>query len=209
MKRFFLIIIPLSFIWSVSVFAQEGEDESFQVFGKDTVYPLRDGRFILNERIYKKNSPYLTMAYGAGYNINKSTIEQNLLISYHHFIRNVGLSIGYHASSDIQVWWRSYQKQNDLFLAGGWRLEGLRYNLGVFAGPSLAYGSYVAWSDEHEGNRAYGFTTLGGVAELQFTYRIFYDIGVGLSLYGSYNKDYAVAGAQVHLFFSTAYVRNY
>ena len=209
MKKILFLLPALSFIWSATIFAQVIEGEDYQVFGKDTVYPLKDGRFLLNERIYKQNSPYLTLAYGAGYNHKKSSIEQNLIISYHHFIRNVGLGIGYHTSSDIQVWWRSFQKQNDLFLAGGWRLEGLRYNLGIFAGPSLAYGSYIAWSDERGENRAYGFTTLGGMAEIQLTYRIFYDIGVGLSLYGSYNKYYAVTGAQFHLFFSTAYIRDY
>jgi hypothetical protein len=209
MKRIFLIVFSLSFFWSGNILAQDAEEEAYRVHGKDTVFPLRDGRFILNEKIYKQNSPYLTLAYGAGMNHKKSTIEQNLLISYHHFINNIGLTIGYHASSDIQVWWRSYQKQNDLYLGAGKRFEGLRYNIGLFAGPSLAYGSYIDWSEEDGENRAFGYNALGGFAEIQMTYRIFYDIGVGLSLYGSYNKYYTVSGAQIHLFFSTAYVREY
>jgi len=124
MKKLFLVILPLFFIWSAPGIAQE-EDETFQVHGKDTVYPLKDGRFMVREKIYKKNSPYMTMAYGAGMNMGKKTIEHNLLISYHHFINKIGVGIGYHTSSDIKVWWRSYQKQNDLFLAGGGRHEGL------------------------------------------------------------------------------------
>ncbi len=201
--------MPLFFVWSFQCLAQDESEGSYIVYGKDTTYPLKDGRFIFNEKIYKENSPYLTMAYGAGFNFGMKAVEQNLLISYHHFINKLGLSIGYHTSSDIQVWWRSYQKQNDLYLAGGYRYEGLRHNLSFFAGPSLAYGSYIAWSEERGENRAFGFTNLGAVAELQFTYRIWYDIGLGLSLYGSVNPDYMVAGAQLHLFFSTAFVRYY
>jgi len=208
MKKLILILTPLFFLCSMG-FAQVEEEDGFLVYGKDTVFPLSDGRILLNEKIYKENSPYLTLAYGAGSNLKQGGIEQSLMVSYHHFIGDIGLGIGYHTSSDIKIWWRSYQKLNDLWLGAGWRYERLRYNLGIFAGPSLAYGSYIAWSDEHNENRAYGFTNVGGVAEIQFTYRLLYDVGVGISLYGSMNKLYTVAGAQVHLFFSTAFVRNY
>lgn len=207
MKRLLLFLIPLSFI-GTAAFGQ-AEDDGFLAYGKDTIYPIRDNRFIFNEKIYRQNAPFLTLGYGAGYNFLRDSIEQNMMITYHHFIGNLGLSIGYHTSSDIKVWWRSYQKLNDFWLGGGYHIERPRYNFSAFAGPSLAYGSWIAWSDEHEENRAYGFTTLGGVAELQFTYRILYDVGIGASLYGSVNRYYAVAGAQIHLFFSTAFVRNY
>lgn len=209
MKRLFLLLLPLSFVW-ISGFSQTEEEEvTFEVHGKDTVYPLNDGRVIFDEKIYKLNAPYLTLAYGAGNNFTQGGLEQNMMISYHYFFKNFGLGLGYHSSSDQRVWWRSYQKQNDFWLGAGWRLEKHRFNLGAFIGPSLAYGSYIAWSDEDQENRAYGYTTLGGVAELQATYRVLYDVGVGLSLYGSYNSFYSVAGAQVHLYFSTAFVRNY
>jgi hypothetical protein len=208
MKRLILSLVSLSFICALG-FGQDVIEDTYKVYGKDTIYPLRDGRFIFNEKIYKERSPYLTLAYGAGYNFLQPGVEQNMMVSYHHFIKNYGLSLGYHASSDIKVWWRSYQKLNDFWLGGGWRFERPRWNIGVFAGPSLAYGSWIAWSEERQENRAYGFTTLGGVAEMQLTYRIFYDVGLGLTLHGSYNKYYSVAGAQIHLFFSTAFVRNY
>lgn len=208
MKKLILILIPLSFLCSMS-FAQVEEEDSFLVYGKDTVYPLRDGRILFNEKIYKKNSPYLTLAYGTGKRFDLPGLEQNMMISYHHFIGNIGIGIGYHASSDIQVWMRSWNKLNDLWLSGGWRYERLRYNLGVFAGPSLSYGKYIVLDDIEQTELSYAFRTLGAVAEVQFTYRLLYDLGVGLSLYGSINQNYSVAGAQVHLYFSTAFVRNY
>lgn len=208
MKRLILSLLSLSFICVASL-GQAETEETYKVFGKDTIYPIRDGRFIFNEKIYKEKAPYLTLAYGAGYNYKQPGVEQNMMVSYHHFIGKYGLSLGYHASSDIKVWWRSYQKLNDFWLGGGWRFERPRYNIGVFAGPSLAYGSWIGWSEERGENRAYGFTTLGGVAEVQLTYRLLYDLGVGLTLHSSINRYYSIAGAQVHLFFSTAFVRNY
>lgn len=208
MKRLILSVLSLSFICAAS-FGQVVEEDPYRVYGKDTIYPLRDGRFILHEKIYKERAPYLTLAYGANRNFKKSTVEQNMMITYHHFLGKLGLSLGYHTSSDIKVWWRSYQKLNDFWLGGGYRYEHPKFNLSAFVGPSLSYGSWIAWSDELEENRAYGFTTLGGVAEVQMTYRLLYDVGVGLSLYGSVSEYHAVAGAQVHFFFSTAFVRNY
>ncbi len=206
MKKLILILIPLFFLCSKG-FAQVEDEEGFLVYGKDTVFPLRDNRILLDEKIYQKNSPYLTMAYGVGNNFSLGGFEQDMMITYHHFIGDIGLSLGYHASSDIQVWMRSWHKLNDFWLGAGWRLERPRFNLGIFAGPSLAYGRYIYTEGQKDFSNY--FRTLGGVAEVQLTYKLLYDVGVGLSLYGSVNNQYSVAGAQLHLYFSTAFVRNY
>jgi len=164
MKKLLLLLLPLIFLFSTNIRAQNEQDE-FIVSGKDTIVPLNEGRFIFNDRIYKENSPYFTMAYGAGWNLGHGAIEQNMTLSYHHFIKKTGLAIGYHSSSDNKIWWRSYQKLNDLFLLAGIRHETVRYNFSAFAGPTLAYGSYIKYSEELEQNMAHGFTTLGGVFE--------------------------------------------
>jgi len=208
MKKLILILTPLFFLCSMG-FAQVEEEDGFLVYGKDTVFPLSDGRILFNEKIYKENSPYLTLAYGFGNNFTQGGLEQDMMITYHHFIGDIGLGIGYHASSDIQVWMKSWHKLNDFWLGAGWRYERLRYNLSIFAGPALAYGQYIEWDVDEQKDLSNYFRTFGGVAEIQFTYRLLYDVGVGVSLYGSMNKLYTVAGAQVHLFFSTAFVRNY
>lgn len=202
MKYFFLFLIPLSIVFASPVNAQVEEEDEGAV-------QIDENRFIYNGRIYRQNSPYLTMGYGAGYNFANNTVEQNMTISYHHFIKKVGLAIGYHSSSDEKIWWRSFQKLNDLHLMIGKRWEGLKYNASAFAGPAYAYGSYVGWNDTYEREWAFGYNTVGVVAEFQFTYRIFYDIGIGLSGYISANKYTQIAGAQFHVFFSTAFVRSY
>lgn len=209
MNRKILILLTLSVLISCAVSGQEKVKKKNASESADTTIVLGKGRIVFKDRIYRQNASYLTVAYGAGYGFESKLIEQNMNISYQHFLKKVGLQIGYHSSSDTKIWWRSYQKLNDLYLGIGKRWESSRYNFSVFGGPSLAYGSYIDWNDKYQKDWAYGFTTGGLHAEAQATYKITYDIGVGLSVYGSINNQYSVAGAQVHLFFSTAFIRNY
>ena len=208
MKMNLFILLLLSFLFS-GVNAQDTIKKVELKMEKDTAVVISGGRFILNDRIYRSNAPYFTLGYGAGYNIGKDTLEQNLNISFHYFFKDFGLFAGYHTSSDIKIWWRSYQKLNDLYLGIGKRWESTRFNVSIFGGPSLAYGSYIKWDPGKERDFAYGFTTAGLMLEGQITYRILYDVGIGLTVYSSLNRYYQVAGAQLHLFFSTAFVRNY
>lgn len=199
MIRRILIMLPLTFLFILPVNSQEAD--SAMVMGKN--------RIVYKGRIYKQNAPYLTLAYGGGYGFESDLIEQNMTVAYQHFLKGVGLRIGYHSSSDTKIWWRSYQKLNDLFIGIGHRWEGNRFNIALFGGPSFAYGSYIAWNEARQKDWAYGFTTLGGHGEIQMTYKLMYDLGIGLSLYGSLNRWYSAAGGQIHLFFSTSFVRNY
>ncbi|MFA6128070.1 MAG: hypothetical protein WC699_12245 [Bacteroidales bacterium] len=203
------ILLTLSFLISQTGFTQEKKKKEKSSEPPDSSVVLSSGRVVYKNRIYRQNASYLTFGYGAGYGFESQLVEQNMSLSYHQFIKRIGLQIGYHASSDIKVWWRSYQKLNDLFLGVGKRWESTRYNFSVFGGPSFAYGSYIAWNEERQKDWAYGFATPGLYTELQGTYKFTYDIGVGLSVFASANRYYSVAGAQIHLFFSTAFVRNY
>lgn len=203
------ILLPLSFLISFTAFGQEKEKKKHTSEGADTTIVLSKGRIVYKNRIYRQNASYLTMAYGAGFGFESKKIEQNMTLSYQYFIKKIGLQLGYHSSSDTKIWWRSDQKLNDLFLGIGKRWESSRYNFSVFGGPSYAYGSYPVTVDTMAKLYPLRFKELGFHAEAQATYKISYDLGIGLSLYGSVNAHYSVAGAQIHLFFSTAYVRNY
>jgi hypothetical protein len=205
MNKKIWILLPLSFFIAFSVFGQEAEKKKSSGESPDSTIILGKGRIVYKNRIYRQNASYLTMGYGAGYGFESKQVEQNMSLSYHQFIKKIGLQIGYHSSSDTKIWWRSYQKMNDLFLGVGARAEGTRYNLSVFGGPSWSYGSYWIVRD----SSYHSFRNIGFHAEAQATYKIAYDIGVGLSVYTSLNRDYSVVGAEVHLFFSTAYIRNY
>jgi hypothetical protein len=205
------ILLGLSFLVGLAAFGQEKEKKKITAQADDSTIVLGKGRIVYKNRIYRQNAPYLTFAYGAGFGFESKKIEQNMTLSYQHFIKNVGLQLGYHSSSDIKVWWRSDQKLNDLFLGFGKRWESTRYNISVFGGPSYAYGSYTVIINKDSVDQLfpYRFKTLGFHAEAQATYKIAYDLGIGVSVYGSVNRHYPVVGAQIHLYFSTAFVRNY
>ncbi len=196
-----LILLPLSFLLVCQLLAQGGE--ATPILGK--------GKIVYEGHIFRVNAPYFTMGYGAGYGFRSGRVEQNMTIAYHHFIKKIGLSAGYHSSSDQKIWWRSDQKLNEIFVSVGQRWESTKFEMAAFAGPSYAYGSYPVTivRDTVEKVYPFRFKELGLRAELTATYKFSYDLGVGLSLYGSVNKQYSVAGLQIHLFFSTAFMRNY
>jgi hypothetical protein len=212
MNKKFLMLLPLSFLIGYSAFGQEKESKSNAKETSDSTIVLGKGRIVYQNRIYHENASYMTMAYGAGYGFESKGIEQNMTLSFQKFFKQVGVQIGYHSSSDSKIWWRSDQKLNDLFVGLGKRLESTTYNFSAFAGPAYSYGSYLYPITDTSGVvkvYPYRFKTVGVHAEFQATYKISYDIGVGLSVYGSVNRYYSAAGAQIHLYFSTAFVRNY
>ncbi len=213
MRTKFLFLLPLSFLIFSTVSGQETEKKKSFFQKADTTVVLGKGRVVVGNRIYRQNSPYVILAYGAGYSFKSSQAEQNMTLSYQYFFDKLGLQVGYHSSSDSKIWWRSNEKLNDLFIAAGTRWESSRMNVAAFAGPSWAYGSYPVWlippGDSVAKQYPLRFKNPGLHAEIQATYKIFYDLGVGLSLYGSVNKEYSVVGAQLHLYFSTAFIRNY
>jgi hypothetical protein len=206
------ILLPLSFLIGFAGFGQVKEKKKKIVESPDTTMVIGKGRIVYQHRIYRENASYLTLGYGAGTgNRSAGTIEQNMTIAYQHFINKFGLQVGYHASSNQKIWFRSDQKLNELCLGLGRRWEDARYNFAVYGGPAYSYGSYMVdvVVDSLPKKFPYRFKTLGFHTEVQATYKIAYDLGIGLSLYASINRQYTVVGAQIHLFFSTAFIRNY
>jgi len=202
------VLLPLSFLIGFHGFGQETEKKKKLFESADSTIVLGKGRIVYKDRIYRQNASYLTVAYGAGIGSQSQKIEQNMTLSYQHFIKKVGLQIGYLSSSDTKTWWNSDQKLKEFFLGVGHRWEGTRYNFAAFAGPSWVSGSYL-WVDTNDKTWVHYFSSVGAHAEIQATYKVSYDIGLGLTLFGSLNQYYSVAGAALHLFFSTAFVRNY
>jgi len=197
------ILLPLSFLIGFTAFGQENDKKTEKAEAVDSVYVIGKGRMVYKNRIYRENAPYFTMGYGVGYSFQSDSPEQNMSASFQYFFRKFGLQLGYHASSDTKIWWKSYQKANDLFVGAGKRWEGTKYNVAVFGGPSWSYGSYLVTDSTYQ-----NFYGVGLHTEVLATYKITYDMGVGLSLNACINKHYSNVGAEIHLYFSTAFVRN-
>ena len=81
-------------------------------------------------------------------------------------------------------------------------------NVAFFAGPSLAYGSKFHYISTNGTNNYIGFTTLGAYTSFEFSYKISYDLGLGISIYTSISKKYHVYGFQFQLYFSSAFKKN-
>jgi hypothetical protein len=210
MIRKILLLLPLSFLVMIPLNAQEEVTKKSEKQEADTTMVISKNRIVYQGRIYRQNASYLTFGYGLGYGFESRLREQNMTLSYHHFIKGLGLAVGYHASSDLPAWWRSYQKLNDFYLQVGKRWDpSPHWNFAVFGGPSYAYGWYIAWNEIYQEDRAFSFKTAGLYCNAEVTYRPLYDVGIGLSVYGSVNQYYSTVGAQIHLFFSTAFVRNF
>jgi hypothetical protein len=92
-----------------------------------------------------------------------------------------------------------------MYLAAGWRRETQKSNLAVFGGVSRAYGANFHHADSLGRNYYRGFTAPGFYASVDYTFKIFYDLGLGVSLFESVNRSYNVTGIQLHVYFSGAF----
>jgi hypothetical protein len=165
--------------------------------------------FIIRDKIYKPGCTWLKFGVGVGYNwyLNETEKNANLAVSFR--IKKIFLQTGYHVSSDMFFTQRSYQKLNDLYLATGWRRETIKSNTSVFVGPSFSYGStfdhYSTFNGVRDKKWYRGFDQFGLFISTEYTFKIYYDLGLGVSAYGSINKYYSVTGLQVHIYFSGAF----
>ena len=202
---------------------------SFQVYSQDDEY-TED--FIYNNKLYKTGSWWLSVSTGVGY-FNKMTVQQkNFDVGLTGRFQKYYITTGYHFSGDNSIIKKSGQRLNDIYLAYGLRHETLKHNVHIFAGPSYAFGyvydHYYLSNIRSKGitesvslddspflntkltantiNYYKGFRTIGFYGKVQYIQKIFYDIGIGASVYASVNKYYQVVGVQVSLYFSTAFI---
>lgn len=199
------ILTILSFIsFSVAIFSQNSGNmpESTRPLTKwEKMFP----QVRYDKKIYKTGSNWFTVAYGLGYHINsKSYNQQNLSLSYHHRYHAMYFNAGYHYSSPYFFMKRPLEKLSDFHIGAGLRFEKRWYNFGFFIGPSLASTLVPVNPSLATLNHQ-----LGAHTEIQLTFKYFYDLGIGTSLYGSFNKRYQVVGLQLHFYFSNAFVQHY
>ena len=161
--------------------------------------------FIIGDKIYKPGCGWFKIASGGSYNLGLETYESSTNLSYSFRIKDSYFQLGYHASSNTFFTIRSYQKLNDLYISYGLRKESKKYNISAFTGPSFSYGGYYFDTDSLGRKRYKGFTQLGLVINAEYTRKIFYDLGLGLSAFASFNGSYKVIGIQAHVYFSGAF----
>ena len=189
--------------------------------------------FIHNNKLYTTGSWWLSVGAGRGYFPTPSLLQKSFDVDITGRIKQHYFNIGYHYTGNNSILEKSGQRLNDIHLGYTLRHETLKHNFSVYGGPSYAFG-YVfdhfvllnarsknliesVLIDEHNNldnmhvsasMRKYykGFRTIGFYGKVQYIHKIFYDIGIGASLYVSANKYYQVVGIQASLYFSTAFI---
>lgn len=168
----------------------------------------KNEEFIIGNKIYKTGSNWFKIAQGVGYHVWLNQFEYNTTFAYSIRIKNIYTQIGYHVSSDVFLTKPTLQRLNDIYLTLGLRKEKRYYNLAAFGGLCYAYGGtldHTEWKDGKLTKWYRGFSQPGLFGTIDFSFKPIYDVGIGLSLYGSINKYYNVAGIQLHFYLSGAY----
>ena len=189
--RIYFFIVYFLFVFCNS-YSQETQDETF----------------ILGNKIYKKGANWFKIGQGIGYHFWLSQVEYNTTFAYSFKVKNVYFQVGYHVSSDVFLTKPTLQRLNDIYFTLGHRKESRYFNLAAFGGISYAYGGtldHTEWKDGKLEKWYRGFTQPGLFGTIDITFKPLYDIGIGLSLYGSINKYYNITGLQLHFYLSGAY----
>lgn len=187
---------------------------AFTSFSQTDIDP--DAEFIYNGNHYIPNSPWATVGMGYSYNIDDSDFEPNLLFDVHLKLKKPQyLGIGYMTSRqrffyniDTMQFSHHWNKSsvNSLHVMYGVRYEDIRKNYAVFAGPAVNWG-YDYMPNDSINNMHRSYFEPGIYATLQYTRKIFYDIGVGGTLFANVCKSSQVVGLTLHIYLSTAFKR--
>lgn len=189
--------------------------------------------FIYNNKLYTTGSWWLSTGFGRGYFPSQSLLQKSFDVDITGRYKKHYFNIGYHYSGNNSILERSGQRLNDLHLGYTLRHETLKHNFSVYGGPSYTFGyvfdHYVLLDNRNKNLiekvpideynsldnmhvsaslRKYyrGFRTIGFYGKVQYIQKIFYDIGIGASLFVSANKYYQVVGVQASVYFSTAFI---
>ncbi|MCF0205909.1 MAG: hypothetical protein HUK15_00645 [Bacteroidales bacterium] len=215
MSRKILFSILLS-LFSLAVFSQNDNTMPKPTKAKSK-WDKMFGEVKFGDKVYKEGSNWFTVGAGASYKLNydpelESTgLNRSLSLAYHHRFRAMYFNAGWHYSGEYFFFeWkkrhRAMHQLNDFHIGAGLRFEKRWYHFGFFIGPCWA----IAWVPNPEiPTSSIIKNTIGGHVEVQTTFKFFYDMGIGLSFFGSFNKYYQVVGVQGHFYFSGAYKQTY
>lgn len=197
---------------ATGIYGQNGNSQNRGSTRQLTKWEKMFGEVKYGDNIYKKGSNWLSLGFGSSYHIENKDFNQSISLAYHHRYKAVFFNAGWHFSSPQFFQYkplkivRSMEILNDFHVGAGLRFEDKWYHIGFFIGPSFA----TTWlPKENDSKVSVVNNQLGAHVELQLTFKYLYDLGIGTSLYGSFNKRYQVAGIQLQFYFSNAFVTKY
>ena len=214
------LLFTILFALSTLILVAQTDNTNPRATKEKSKYDKMFGEVQYGDKIYKKGSNWLTFGLGVSYKINyEPTYEKGLnrtaALAYHFRYKAMYFNVGWHFSGEyyfIEYWYnknlksRATHQLNDFHVGAGLRFEDRWYNFAFFIGPAWAI-ACIPNPDNPSG--AIVKHTVGGHVEVQTTFKFLYDLGIGVSLFGSFNKYYQVIGVQGHFYFSSAYRMKY
>ena len=204
--RYILVIVMV--VWSTHCISQVQPRPSrptAELSKWDKMFP----QIKFGDKVYKTGSNWILFGYGKGYSTNFRKPQTNMSLAYYHRYHAMYFNFGYHFSGTQFFLKRPVEWYNDIHPGAGLRLENRWMHFGFFIGPTWAFGQVFDYSDAYGTDYYRYFHTIGAHTEIQLTFKYFYDLGIGTSLYGSFNRQYQVVGIQLHFYFSSAYLDTY
>ncbi len=187
MKNLFAIFL---FLFSSPLFSQ-----------KDTSKYDRKEEIIDNNKRYRIHNNYLTVGPGFG-SSNIRVSEQSIIgLDFNFHIRKQYFQAGILMSGN------KFLSNNNLaaHLCYGYRKETNKYNFAFYGGVSYNEGIIPPMIVGGDTISAKLFRTYGFYANIQYIFKITYDIGFGGEAFAEFNKHQAFGGIKFILFFSGAY----
>ncbi len=139
------------------------------------------------------------MNVGTGEGLNSAlALPQNMLdVNLHFHVKKNYFQLGTYLSGDRFLSFNNY----NLHLCYGKRWENAKRNIFICAGPSYSWGFPFIHGIYDPGiYRAYG-----GYADVQYIYKLAYDLGIGASAFADINTRQTVYGLRLELYFSGAF----
>lgn len=161
----------------------------------------------LDGKKYRIYNNYVTLGVGKGYN---TIWDQAWFATAADF--NFHIQKAYFQSGFMVQGPSFYNRQQvQLHLAGGYRKESYKYFWAAFGGLSYTNGYYplmlkgVNGKDSAYANPPPLMSEVGLYAAVQLFYKVKFDYGIGLTIFGDVNEKQSMVGARIELFFSGAY----
>lgn len=205
-KRHILILFISLMVISYGLAAQD-ETKPVRSTAPLSKYDKMFPQIKYGENVYRKGSNWFTFGYGPSYHLNEEILNYNSQLAFYWRYKAMYFNAGWHLSCrepKLFLDKRPNIQLHDIYGGAGLRFEDRWYNFGFFIGPSFA----ITWLPDPNVLAKVHYQ-LGAYTEVQFTFKYFYDLGIGTSIYGSFNKRYQVVGLRLHLYFSNAFVTKY
>lgn len=180
------ILILLFAFGPILVNAQE------EIHAKDTKQEIT----IKKDRFLKKTN-WITVGFGYGQKLNTTDYSFPGSLNAYFHVKNVYFNAGIMRSKlDVLIAKYSGDFLTDIHGTVGFRTESRKNSFSYFAGPSYVHGLL---------DSATTYKGIGAYAEVQYIQKIYYDIGLGSSVFVNYNRYYPIIGIRLDFYFSNAF----